>query len=397
MRVFPMKRKIQCGIFMFFLLLLTNKGLLWLAIGIVILVSICFLYYSKLKIFNWLRNNRFFNPIVVIIFIFIVSVSARVFFIEIFAIPSGSMENTLMVGDKVLVNKLAYGPAMPRSPFDIPWLNLIFYLEAKASTNIDSIYWDFKRLSGYSKVKHNDVLVFLHPLWGKKNNFFIKRCTGLPGDTFRIINGQVFINNHELPATDQMKQRYRIKVSNPEVFQKQIDSLDIENHRQYSLQKNIYVQLILTEKERKKLEKLSSLGSISKHIVPKDTLLWVYPNSRSFSWTIDNYGPLIVPNKGMTIELNKRNFQIYRQTINKLEKSKIRELNGLFYLNDKQVSTYAFQHNYYFMMGDNRGDSSDSRYWGFVPEENIVGKASVILFSGNEEGFVWERIFNLIK
>jgi len=301
------------------------------------------------------------------------------------------MENTLIKGDKILVNKLAYGPAMPRSPFDIPWFNLIWYLQAKASTNTDSAYWEFKRLKGYSKVKHNDVLVFLHPLWGKKNNFFIKRCTGLPGDTFQIINGKVFINNSELPVMDQVKQRFRIKVNDLKTFRNQADSLGIENIGQHSHLDNNYIHLILTKKERRKLDALSTIDSISQFSFPNDSLLWVYPKFRIFSWTIDNYGPIIIPRKGMSIGLNHQNFQIYQRTIMRLEKNKIKEQNGLFYLNDQKVSTYTFQHNYYFMMGDNRDDSNDSRYWGFVPDENIVGKAVKVLFSYEEEGFKFER------
>jgi signal peptidase I len=206
---------------------------------------------------------------------------------------------------------------------------------------MDSVWWKFKRLNGYSSIKHNDILVFLHPLWGKKN-YYIKRCTGLPGDTLQIISGRVFINQTELASGDLV-------------------------------------------------------NYISQITVPKDSLQWVYPKFRSFSWTIDDYGPIVIPRSGLSIELNHRNFLIYKRTIDILEKQKIREEDGVYYVNNKQVSTYTFQHNYYFMMGDNRSNSSDSRYWGFVPEENILGKAVLILFSNDEGKFKWKRLFKYIK
>ncbi len=131
--------------------------------------------------------------------IFVIAILFRVFVIEIYSIPSGSMEDTLHPGDKVLVNKLVYGPKLPSSPYDIPWVNLIWYLQANASANIDSVYWQHRRLKGFSTIKRADVMVFSHPLWGGRNNFFIKRCVALPGDTLAIESGRVKINGRFLP------------------------------------------------------------------------------------------------------------------------------------------------------------------------------------------------------
>ena len=392
-----MKQKKGLIIFSILILTIILSGLYWLAAGIALITGVFVLYYSNIKIFTWVRGNRFLNPIFVLLFILVISISVRVFFIEIFAIPSGSMENTLIAGDKVLVSKLNYGPSLPRSPFDIPWFNLIWYLEAKASTNIDSVYWNYKRLNGYSPAKHGDVMVFLRPVRGIRNNFFIKRCTGLPGDTLQIINSIVYYNGKAMAIPDHVKQCYNVKINDWTKFLKQTDSLGIEGTRMSHSQQKGNADLILTTFQLRQLTGQASIDSIYICKAGNDSTKWVYPKTRLFGWTIDNYGPLVIPRKGLIIKLTHLSYMVYQRTINLLEKEKISEKSGIFYLNGEPVSTYTFQRDYYFMMGDNRSDSSDSRYWGFVPEENIVGKAVVVLFSNNEDGFQWKRMFKVIR
>ena len=392
-----MKGKKALIVYCLLILIIILSGLYWLAVGIAFILGVILFYYSNIKILRWVRGNRFLNSIIVIFFILIISISVRVFFIEIFAIPSGSMENTLIGGDKVLVSKLNWGPALPRSPFDIPWFNLIWYFQAKASTNIDSVYWNYKRLNGYSAAKHGDVMVFLRPVRGTRNNFFIKRCTGLPGDTLQIINGIVHYNGKAMAIPDHVKQCYNVKINDWTKFLKQTDSLGIEGARMSHSQQRVNVDLILTSFQLRQLAGQTSIDSIYICKAGNDSTKWVYPKTRLFGWTIDNYGSLVIPRKGLIIKLTRLSHMLYQRTINQLEKQKISERNGIFYLNGEPVSTYTFQHNYYFMMGDNRSDSSDSRYWGFVPEENIVGKAVIVLFSNNEDGFQWKRMFKVIK
>ena len=379
------------------ILFLITLGLYWLVIGLSLGYILYRLYISETSLFLRIRKNSASHTLVLVTFILAISIFIRLFFFEIFSIPSSSMENTLFKGDKVLVSKLHYGPKLPGSPFEIPLINILWYLQAQANTNVDSIWWNYKRLSGFSTVKHNDIFVFRHPLADKKNNFFIKRCTGLPGDTFQIINSVVFVNRNALSIPELVRQKCRLKIKDWQEFQKQTDSLKIENagiNSKHSLQ---YTELILTEIQRKQISNFESIDSIHILISPDDSLQWVYPKQRSFRWTIDNYGPVVIPSKGFTISLDNRNFQLYRRTIELLEKTKIKEVKGSYYLNDKKISTYTFRSNYYFMMGDKRWDSNDSRYWGFVPEENIIGKGTIVLFSyNNEEGFNWTRLLHLI-
>ena len=392
-----MNRKIQLALFAIVMIFITAIGLYWIAFGALLVFLICILFRSNLSFFVWLRKHNFVLSLVSIVGIFILAISIRVFMVEIFSIPSGSMENTLLVGDKVLVSKLNYGPAMPKSPFEIPWINLFWYLSADKTTNLDSAYWDYNRLSGFSSVKHGNVAVFIHPLWGKRDNYFIKRCVGIPGDTLRIIDGVVFANREAITASDHAKQPYQMKITDRTEFRKMTDSLDLETWGNNSGDANENIRLNLTRLQQKQLTEKKCVDSVSFNLVRNDSTQWVDPKNRTLAWTIDNFGPVVVPRKGTTINLTPITFLVYRKTITRLEKVKLEEKKGIFYLNGQPITTYTFKHNYYFMMGDNRHNSNDSRYWGFVPEENIVGKASILLFSNEWNGIRWNRILRRIK
>lgn len=392
-----MKHKIQLSILSIILIFIIAIGLYWLALGALLVFLICVLFRSDLSLFVWFRKHSFVSSLASIVGIFILAISMRVFLIEIFSIPSGSMENTLLVGDKIMVSKLNYGPAMPKSPYEIPWLNLIWYLSADKKTKLDSAYWGYNRLSGFSSVKHGDVIVFIHPLWGKRDNYFIKRCVGIPGDTLQIIDGIVFANRQAIAVSDNAKQPHEMKVTNRTEFRKMVDSLEFEIWGNNSGINNESISLNLTSLQQNQLSEKKCVDSVSINLVGNDSAQWVDPKNRKIAWTIDNFGPVVIPRKGMTINLTPISFLIYQQTIIRLEKMKLEDKSGVFYLNGQPVSTYTFRQNYYFMMGDNRHNSNDSRYWGLIPEENIVGKAVIILFSNEQDGFRWNRILKLLK
>ena len=345
-----------------------------------------------------MTTTKWGRTIVAFTGIFIFAILFRVFFIEIYSIPSGSMEDTLLPGDKVLVNKLVYGPKLPASPYDIPWVNLVWFLQAGASANPDSVYWNYRRAPGFSAIKRGEVMVFSHPLWGGRNNFFIKRCPALPGDTLKIERGRVKINGQFLPEHDRVKKVYEVWTYNTRQFSRLTDSLGLQSFgrsvrsREWGL-----IEMLLTEKQKNQLLESGGIDSLKVKILPPDSSHWVYPKNREFAWTIDDYGPLVIPFRGMAIKLNHRNFLLYGRTINRLEKIKLEEKDGLYYLGDEPVTQYIFRQNYYFMLGDNRTNSNDSRYWGFVPEENIVGKAGLVLFNYRYGEFKWERVVKRVE
>ncbi|MFA5327369.1 MAG: signal peptidase I [Prolixibacteraceae bacterium] len=371
--------------------------LMWLVAGVSVVATIYLLLTSDISHLKGHKKIKWLVSFIAFLSIFFVAISARVFLIEIFAIPSGSMEETLLPGDKILVNKLDYGPRLPYSPYEIPWINLFWFLKANAATNTDTIYWNYNRLRGYSKIRNGDVLVFGHPLWGKRDNYFIKRCIGIAGDTLVIKLGNITINGKPFIEPGHVRKDFTIWYNNRNQLAKLSDSLHINNYGLNHSKEENKLEIPLFMYQLDALLSSTCIDSIRVKEIPKDPNHWARPERSDFNWTINDYGPITVPYKGMKIELNRTNFMRYWQTIERLEKVKLEERNGRYFLDNQAARDYTFKSNYYFMMGDNRNNSNDSRYWGFVPEENVVGKAVVILFSNNDSGVQWKRILKPIN
>lgn len=371
------------------------QGLFWLACGLLLMGCTTLLFLSQLTIFVWIRRKAWITSVISIFVILALAISIRIFLIEVYNIPSGSMENTLVPGDKVLVSKLAVGPRMPKSRFEIPWINLLFYLDRSANAKTNSTEWNYNRLSGFNPIRRNDVIVFNFP--DDENTFFIKRCIALPGDSLNIKGGKTFINGKILAEPLLSKSNYIFYLNNSHLFSKLIDSLHIQSYGFYTSSKGISTVAALSESQLKAFEHVSFVDSIKKVNINYDSIPRCFPHDNRFHWTIDNFGSLSIPKSGMKVQLTEKNLAMYQQIMRKYEKQKLDIKDGIAFIDQKKAETYTFHHNYFFMMGDNRHNSIDSRSWGFVPEEMIVGKATVILFSNDQTGFKWSRTMKQIK
>lgn len=363
-------------------------GLAWLAIGFVLICALFILFTSKLNFTKYLGNQKVLSYVMIFAGVLVLAVSMRVFIFEIYSIPTGSMKNTLIPGDKVLVCKLNYGPKLPRSPFEIPWFNVFFYLNKKSRAKSDSTWWHYRRLNGYSKINRGDIVVFQPPFVG--DDVFIKRCVALPGDTIQVIRSQVYINGKKQEDPLYSRFSYMIWYNNLNSFRSLADSLGIQKFGLWVRKQNGFVELNLTKGQKNQLEKTSVVDSVVVKTIKTDLNNNYTGMLESFS-TTDSYGPIMIPGKEYKIILNGKNSNIYTETFNKFEKFAPEMGNGHSIIENTGITNFTVNQNYYFMMGDNRYHSNDSRAWGFVPEQNIVGKAVLILFSKNRKEIKWNR------
>lgn len=297
----------------------------------------------------------------------------RLFVFEVYNIPTRSMEKALFPGDYIIVSKLNYGPKIPQSPFEIPWIDLLFYLNKTASAKINSPWWRYRRLSGFSKVKQGDIVVFKSIMDSKKK--LIKRCIGLPGNSLQIINGTVAVNNRFVKSTSTVTRLYKVWLSDVKLFTRFADSLHIPYNVKHLMGKQYYSEVFLNFNEKAQVGNLKGTDSIIYQVIKGPTFF----GNPQINWSPDNLGPVLIPAKGMKIQLNLMNCMIYGQIL-KNEQPDLYNKSGTFYLKGKLITEYTFKQNYYFVMGDNRNCSYDSRFWGFVPEDYIVGKAIVKIF-----------------
>ncbi|WP_183575825.1 signal peptidase I [Mucilaginibacter sp. X5P1] len=351
-----------------------------------------------------------------IIFAVIAATIIRSFFVEAYTIPTPSMERSLLVGDFLFVSKLNYGPRVPMTPIAFPFAHHTMPLLGTKA------YWDgvelpYYRLPGFSDVKKGDVVVFNYPMDADspyyrpvdKRENYIKRCQGGPGDTLSVVDAQVYVNGKAMPNPPGEQIDYNYSTVGQQVNPEILNELNVSYYNP-----NDMGDPTMTAASAATLKGYSNVKNFMPRIEQKgviDPFNPVYPRKYPkyslgdkfplFKWNVDNYGPIIIPKRGWTVTLDSLTFPVYGRAIEIYEHNKVSVSGNDIFINGVKTNTYTFKMNYYWMMGDNRHDSEDSRYWGFVPEDHIVGKALFIWMSWDDNASFfgkirWSRLFNII-
>lgn len=376
-----------------------------------------------------------------IIFAVIAASIIRIFLFEAYSIPTSSMEKSLLVGDFLFVSKIAYGPRAPMTPLAFPFVHHTMPFSSTAKSYLEWIKLPYFRFPGLSKIERNDALVFNFPdgdtlsvkfqsnhsyhalvrQYGKEavhknsRNFgeiisrpldkrenFIKRCVGMPGDNLEIIDQQIYIDGVKTDSPGILQFVYKVYTDGSRFNANALDRIGItENVNQYKMGEYF---LTLTEESANKLKTFGNVKEVVPLIQPKgESDKNLFPFDTNYKWNIDNYGPILIPEEGKTVAITIENISIYKRIISAFEDNTLEIKNGKILINGKEAKTYTFKQNYYWLMGDNRHNSADSRYWGFVPEDHVVGKASFVWFSLDKNKSLfngkirWNKLFRIVK
>ena len=353
-----------------------------------------------------------------IVFAVIAATLIRTFFIEAYVIPTPSMERSLLVGDFLFVSKVNYGARTPITPIAFPFAHHTMPL-INTKAYWDGIQLPYYRLPGLSDVKKGDVVVFNYPMDADspfyrpvdKRENFIKRCQGAPGDTLSVVDGQVYVNRKIAPNPPGEQMEYSYSTNGVDLNPQITDELNITLYEGHTYQ-------AMTKESADKLKGYSNIKSLKPILSQKgvsDPNGPVYPTNPlhpvgppnlmlngkqpNYKWSVDNYGPIIIPKKGWTVKLDSMTYPLYERCIRTYENNKLEVKGSDIFINGKKTDSYTFKMNYFWMMGDNRHDSDDSRFWGFVPEDHIVGKALFIWMSWDDNApffskIRWSRLFN---
>ena len=407
-------------------------GNLWWLFGLIVIFDI---FISKKVHWNFWKkrykegekHSAWNEWLDAIIFAVIFVTFVNIFFFQAFKIPSSSMERTLYTGDHLFVSKLAYGPRVPQTPLTIPFTHNQIFGKESYSTLIQN---DYRRLKGFRDVRRGDCVVFGFPngdtvlrkapvedyhalvrILGRdkvaslgeyvvrpvdKKDHYVKRCVALPGDTLEIKDGMVWINGRKEEVEPGIQLSYKVVTNGQRINSKTMEQLGL-NPSEIYFDSSLpgYPAMILTAEMLEKVKELPNVVNVSDNLERDAASVSreIFPFTEDSGWTRDFFGPLWIPAKGATVKITVDNLPLYERIITAYEHSDLQQA-----LKDGE---YTFKQDYYFMMGDNRHNSLDSRYWGFVPEDHIVGRPALIWLSTDKgksfpKNIRWRRFLKFV-
>ena len=453
----PAKNWIKCAIWsLIYVLFIAWVGNYWWLLLLPFIVDIFVTRFIPWDFWKKTKNKvlyTIFSWIDAIVFALVAVYFINLYLFQNYQIPTSSLEKSLLVGDFLFVSKASYGPRIPNTPFSFPLVQHTFpEIMGGGKSYIEKPQWKYRRLKGWDSVTKGDIVVFNFPagdtvatkmqnpdyytlcyLYGRnmvhsrkdifgdivwrpvdRRENYVKRCVATPGDTLQIRNNVIYINGKIEDNHDGVQYNYYVQTNGSMITESMFEKLHVSKEDQRMVgssnpdEMNLLIKLgfdinqpiyrfPMTEESRTKLQTQTIITKIA---VEPDLLAGrVFPLKANYGWSRDNFGPLYIPKKGATVALTMENLPIYEQIIRNYECNTLEVKDNTIYINRKASDSYTFKMDYYWMMGDNRHNSADSRFWGFVPEDHIVGRPVLVWLSLDKDKSLfqgkirWNRFF----
>ena len=453
----PAKNWIKCAIWsLIYVLFIAWVGNYWWLLLLPFIVDI---FVTRFIPWDFWKNTKnkvlytIFSWIDAIVFALVAVYFINLYLFQNYQIPTSSLEKSLLVGDFLFVSKASYGPRIPNTPFSFPLVQHTFpEIMGGGKSYIEKPQWKYRRLKGWDSVTKGDIVVFNFPagdtvatkmqnpdyytlcyylgreyvhqrsdifgdiVWrpvDRRENY-VKRCVATPGDTLQIRNNVIYINGKIEDNHEGVQFNYYVQTNGSMITESMFEKLHISKDDQHAVLGNNPNELFLltslgfdvnkpiyhfpmTYNAKTLLEKQAMIVKIM--LEPEQVGGRVFPLKANYGWSRDNFGPLYIPKKGATVALTMENLPIYEQIIRNYECNTLEVKDNTIYINHKASDSYTFKMDYYWMMGDNRHNSADSRFWGFVPEDHIVGRPVLVWLSLDKDKSLfqgkirWNRFF----